>query len=134
MKIFGEVLDADTFEPLAGATLRPSRAEGIQPARNTITDRAGRFEIEDKMLMEETLVDFVLHGYVDKSFPASELQGQNIYLSQVDSNQEVNLEMGPVEVEETEPLKTEVKENKIAPLLIISGTAVILYLMFRKKK
>lgn len=134
MRIFGEVLDADTFEPLAGVTLRPSRVEGVQPARNTITDRAGRFEIKDEMLMEETLVDFVLHGYVDKSFPAAELQGQNVYLSQVDANQQVNLETGPVEVEETTPLKTEVKENKIAPMLIIAGSAVLLYLMFRKKK
>jgi hypothetical protein len=52
MRIFGEVLDSDTFEPLAGVTLRPSKVEGIQPARNTITDRAGRFDIKDEMLME----------------------------------------------------------------------------------
>lgn len=134
MRIFGEVIDANTFEPLAGVTLRPSKVEGAQPARNTITDRAGRFDIKDEMLMEETLVDFVIHGYVDKSLNASELQGENVYLSQVDTNQEVNLETGPVEVEETQPLNVEVKENKIAPLLIIAGSAVILYLMFRKKK
>jgi hypothetical protein len=134
MRIFGEVLDSDTFEPLAGVTLRPSKVEGIQPARNTITDRAGRFDIKDEMLMEETLVDFVLHGYVDKSLPVEELQGQSVYLSQVDSNQQVNLETGPVETEETTPLKAEVKENKIVPLLIIAGSAALLYLMFRKKK
>lgn len=134
MKIYGEVIDANTGEPLAGVTLRPSQVEGAQPIRKTITNRAGAFKLEDEMLMEDTLVDFVLHGYVDKSFPAKELNGQAVYLAQVIDNQDVILETSDPEIEETQNIKTEVKENKVLPLLIIAGSAALLYLMFRKKK
>ena len=62
MKIFGEVLDGNTMEPLAGVTLRVSQMEGAKPVPNVITNRAGKFSLEDANLLAGSKIEFILNG------------------------------------------------------------------------
>ena len=134
MKIFGQVLDGNSGEPLVGVTLKTTPIEGAKPVANVITKRDGSFELEDPNLMDDNKVEFILNGYVDVAFPANELtQGNPIYLYEVTAVEGQPLE-GELEIPKTTPLKTDLKSNSKIPLLVIAASAALLFYMFRKKK
>lgn len=133
MRIFGEVLDGNTNEPLGGVTLRISQAEGGVKVPNIITNRAGKFEVEDGNIMPEAMVDFVLNGYQDKSLTANKLEGEPIFLYSVMSEEGMPLE-GEIEMPTTQPIQNLPEESNAKYILVGLAALGLLFLMFRKKK
>jgi len=134
MKIFGEVLDGNTMEPLAGVTLRVSQMEGAKPVPNVITNRAGKFSLEDANLLAESKIEFILNGYQDKSLMANELQGGNVFIYSVVGEEDAMIHEGEVETPETKPLAVAPKKDNTAYYIVGAVALGLLYLMFRKKK
>lgn len=133
MRISGEIYDGNTGAPLSGVTLRVSKVEGAARVPNAISSRAGTFSLEDDNLMPETMVDFIMNGYQEKSIRAEELQDEPVYLYSVIDDEGTPLEDG-VDVPETTPVKQDIQETNWAPIALIAGAALVLFLMFRKKK
>jgi len=134
MKIFGEALDGNTMEPLAGVTLRVSQMEGAKPVPNIITNRAGRFSLEDSNLLAESKIEFILNGYQDKSVMANELQGGNVFIYSVVGEEGAMIHEGQEETPETKPLAVAPKKDNTAYYIVGVVSLGLLYLMFRKKK
>jgi len=133
MRISGEIYDGNTGAPLSGVTLRVSKVEGAAKVPNIISSRAGTFSLEDDNIMPETLVEFILNGYQEKSISAGELQDAPIYLYSLMDADDTPLDDG-VEVPDTTPVQEDIQETNWTPIAIIAGAALLLFLMFRKKK
>lgn len=133
MRISGEIYDGNTGAPLSGVTLRISQAQGGARVPNIISSRAGTFSFEDDNIMPETMVEFISNGYQEKSVSAEELQDAPIYLYSLMDADDTPLDDG-VEVPDTTPVQEDIQETNWAPIAIIAGAALLLFLMFRKKK
>jgi len=133
MRISGEIYDGNTGAPLSGVTLRVSQAQGGARVPNIISSRKGTFSYEDDNIMGETMVEFILNGYQEKSISAEELQDAPVYLYSLMDADDTPLDDG-VDVPETTPVQEDIQQTNWAPVAIIAGAALILFLMFRKKK
>jgi len=133
MRISGEIYDGNTGAPLSGVTLRVSKVEGAARVPNVISSRAGTFSLDDDNIMPETTVEFISNGYQEKSIRAEELQDEPVYLYSVMEEDDTPLEDG-VDVPETTPVRQDIQETNWAPIALIAGAALVLFLMFRKKK
>lgn len=133
MRISGEIYDGNTGAPLSGVTLRVVQAQGGARIPNIISSRKGTFSFEDDNIMPETMVEFISNGYQEKSISAEELQDAPVYLYSLMDADDTPLDDG-VEVPETTPVQEDIQQTNWAPIALIAGAALILFLMFRKKK